>query len=143
MMRIGPESGFEVESVLIRSEADVVLCRKRMRLLAESMGFGLSDVTRIVTSSSELARNVFVHAGGGNMSWAVISENGKSGVELVFTDQGPGIADIERAMEPGFTTARSLGMGLPGVRRLMDEMDILSRPGAGTVVKVRKWLKVK
>lgn len=129
----------------ITSEGDMVTCRKVIRTLATSIGFGMTDVTRIITSVSELARNIYVHSGSdGVMRWRIIQQSGKIGLELVFEDQGIGIANIEQALQSGFTTSsNSLGMGLSGVKRLMDEMDMRSEVGVGTTVKVTKWGRAK
>ncbi|PPD04084.1 MAG: anti-sigma regulatory factor [Methylobacter sp.] len=127
----------------ITSESDIVACRKVIRDLTTQLGFGMTDVTRIVTSVSELARNVYVHAKVGEMRWNSMRSPGKIGIEIIFEDKGPGIADINQALEPGFSTAKSMGMGLPGVKKLMDELEIVSVDGKGTLVKVKKWAKVK
>lgn len=130
-------------SLPISSESDIVACRKLVRDLVSAAGFGVTDVTRIVTSVSELARNIYVYAKRGEMQWTLLQQPGKIGIELMFVDQGPGIADVEQAMQPGYTTAKSLGMGLPGVKRLMDDMEIHSELGMGTTVVIRKWTKSK
>lgn len=128
----------------IGSEGDIVTCRKIVRNVAMSSGFGMTDVTRIVTAVSELARNVYVHAeSDGVMRWNVLRQPGKVGIELVFEDKGKGIPDIEQALEAGFTTANTMGMGLSGVKRLMDEMEITSEVNVGTTVKIVKWGRVK
>ena len=126
----------------IKTENDIAACRKVIRENTTKAGFGVTDVTRIVTAVSELARNVYVHAECGVMRWKFLSQPGKVGIELIFEDQGKGIPDVEQAMMPGFTTARSMGMGLPGVKRLMDEMNISSVVDEGTTVTVRKWTRV-
>jgi serine/threonine-protein kinase RsbT len=123
----------------IAGEHDIVLARNLVRQTATSIGFGFTDVTRIVTAASELARNAFRYAGGGVMRWRELEANGRAGIELTFEDQGPGIPDIELAMQVGFTTSGGLGQGLPGVKRLMNELEIRSEVGKGTVVTVRKW----
>jgi serine/threonine-protein kinase RsbT len=125
--------------VIIRAEIDIVSVRRSVREAALRMGFGPTDVTRIVTAASELARNVFNYAGSGQMTWRWLQEAGRDGLELSFIDQGPGIVDVEAALTPGHTTSRGLGMGLPGSRRLMGELELTSKPGEGTVVTVRKW----
>ncbi len=125
----------------ITSEGDIVAARKVVRETATAMGFGLIDVTRIVTAASELTRNIYLYATSGVMRWRSLRQGGAVGLELAFEDQGPGIADIDKALEPGFTTGRGMGLGLPGAKRLMDEMTIRSSPGHGTLVEVRKWLK--
>lgn len=128
-------------SVSIVSESDIVQARKIVRTLTADVGFGITDVTRIVTAASELARNIFHYAGGGTMTLRTVNANGNGGIELVFEDEGPGIADIDKAMEPGFSTRGGLGMGLPGTKRLMDEMEIQTEVGKGTRITVRKWLR--
>lgn len=127
------------QEVRIVDESHIVTVRKMIREAATSLGFGLTDVTRIVTAGSELARNIFHYAGSGVMRWNEVENGDKIGIELIFEDHGPGIANIEQAMEPGFTTSGGLGMGLPGTQRLMDEMEIQSQVGMGTKVTVRKW----
>jgi len=127
--------------VAIDSEGDIVLARKVVREAATTLGMGLTDVTRIVTASSELARNVFRYAGRGVMHWRIVAANSRRGIELVFEDHGPGITDVDEALTEGFSTSGGMGMGLPGTRRLVDDMSIESDPGKGTVVKVRKWLR--
>jgi serine/threonine-protein kinase RsbT len=125
--------------VRITSEGDIVTARKVVRDAAVALGFGVTDVTRIVTAASELTRNVFRYAGSGTMYWCKVSAGASVGIELRFEDQGPGIPDVERAMEMGYTTSGGLGLGLPGVKRLMDEMEIESAVGKGTRVIVKKW----
>jgi serine/threonine-protein kinase RsbT len=127
--------------VCINSESDIVTARKIVRDAAIAMGFGVTDVTRIVTAASELTRNVFRYAGSGVMHWRTVNAGGAVGLELTFEDHGPGIADVERAMEAGYTTKGGLGLGLPGAKRLMDDMEIESEVGKGTRVTVRKWRK--
>lgn len=127
--------------VCINSESDIVTARKIVRDAAIAMGFGVTDVTRIVTAASELTRNVFRYAGSGVMHWRTVNAGGAVGLELTFEDHGPGIADVERAMEAGYTTKGGLGLGLPGAKRLMDEMEIESEVGKGTRVTVKKWRK--
>jgi serine/threonine-protein kinase RsbT len=127
--------------VTIETEADIVLTRRRVRELATATGFGPTDVTRVVTAASELARNVFQYAGKGSMRWRTIETNGRQGLELQFVDQGPGIPDVNIALQNGYSTGQGLGMGLPGTRRLMDEMEVQSQPGQGTTVTIKKWRK--
>ncbi len=129
--------------ITIRVEGDIVLVRKKIREAAGSVGFGGTDITRIVTAASELARNIFKYAGTGTVVWARAREydRGREGLTIVFKDQGPGISDISQALQSGYTTSNGLGMGLPGSRRLMDEMHIDSGSGIGTTVTVSKWLK--
>lgn len=127
--------------VRIDAEIDIVKVRMNVRDIAYSIGFGVTDVTRIVTASSELSRNIYKFAGKGVMMWRMLKSDGGKGIELVFMDKGPGIPDIAMAMEVGFTTSDGMGLGLPGAKRLMDEMDIQSEAGKGTVVTVKKWLR--
>ena len=128
-------------NVPIKSENDIIAARKAVRDLATRLCFGVTDVTRIVTAASELARNVFLYAGAGVMRWSALDQNRSVGIELTFEDHGPGIPDIELAMKLGYGTSRGLGLGLPGAKRLMDEMEIHSEVGKGTSVTVRKWLR--
>ena len=134
-------NGALLEEVALRTETDIVVVRKSVRESATRLGFGITDVTRIITAASELARNVFLYAGSGVVRCRVLNRSDKVGLELVVEDQGPGIADIEQAMQPGYTTGKGLGLGLPGAKRLMDEMEIESEVGKGTKVTVKKWRK--
>jgi serine/threonine-protein kinase RsbT len=124
----------------IDSDGDLVEARKAVRQATMALGFGVTDVTRIVTAVSELARNILRYAGTGKMCWHSIRRNGCPGIELTFADNGPGISDISLAMQEGYSTSRGLGLGLPGTKRLMDEMSIESAVGKGTTVKICKWL---
>jgi len=129
-----------MEVIDIRTERDVVRARQMARSLAEELGFSLVDKTRIATAVSELARNVFLHGGGGRMEYGVVSEGVKKGIRCVFIDTGPGIPDVNLALQDGFTTTTSgLGQGLPGAKRLMDGMTVESEPGKGTRVEVVTW----
>lgn len=123
----------------IGSYEDIILARQKARAVALEMGFPLLDQTRIVTAVSELARNIVVHAREGTMQMHRVSGS-RNGLRIVFDDKGPGIADVERALNPGFSTAGSLGLGLPGARKLSDSMEIVSAPGKGTTVTIVKWL---
>ncbi len=132
-------SSQQQREVQIRSDNDIVATRRTVRAVAQSLGFGITDVTRIVTATSELARNVVLYAGSGVMRWRELGMNGRVGVELTLEDNGPGIADIEQVMQEGYTTSGGLGLGLPGTKRLMDEFEIASEIGKGTRITVRKW----
>ena len=125
----------------IASEGDLVAARKTARTLAAQSGFGITDTTRIVTATSELARNILTHAGAGLMKWKALDTGAVMGIELIFEDHGLGIPDVELAMQEGFSTGDGLGMGLPGSKRLMDQMEIVSEVGKGTTVIVRKFRK--
>jgi serine/threonine-protein kinase RsbT len=125
--------------VAIDSDQDIVLARQRGRTLAAELGFSAVDGTLIATAISELARNIVAYAKKGEIRLRVIHGSGRRGIEVVASDQGPGIADIRQALRDGFSTSGSLGLGLPGVRRLMDEFEVVSQPGQGTSVTVKKW----
>ena len=125
--------------VPIHSDHDIVTARQRGRALAQQMGFSNSNLTLIATAISELARNILLYAKKGEMTLGVVENDGKSGIAMVAKDDGPGIQDVGRAMEMGYSTSGSLGLGLPGVKRLMDEFEIVSRVGRGTTVTARKW----
>ena len=129
--------------IRIASEGDIVMARRLVRNAATALGFGITDVTRIVTAASELTRNIYHYAGYGVMRWRSLTADDRVGLELTLEDKGPGIPDVAKAMESGFTTRKGLGLGLPGARRLMDEMTIQSQVGSGTTVQVRKWLRRK
>ena len=126
----------------ISRDPDVVLARQQGRALALSLGFSESDPMFVATAISEIARNIVVHAGGrGEIVIRRLDQNGRVGIEVEATDTGPGIANIEQAMQEGFSTVKSLGLGLPGARRLMDEFEITSRVGEGTRIVMRKWAR--
>jgi serine/threonine-protein kinase RsbT len=123
----------------VASDGDVVAVRQRVRALAVESGFSLVDQTKIVTAASELARNTFVHGGGGTVEIELLVEGARRGIRLTFRDHGPGIPDLQAAMRDGFTTGGGLGLGLGGARRLSNEFDIQSTPGDGTVVRITRW----
>jgi serine/threonine-protein kinase RsbT len=128
-------------SAPINNDADIVAARQIGRRLATEAGFSGSELTLIATAISEIARNIVVYAGHGEMTMEVMDRDGRRGVQVVARDQGPGIPDVELAMRDGFSTGRSLGLGLPGARRLMDEFEIVSAPGKGTTITMRKWVR--
>ena len=130
----------EVVRVQIRSDADIVMVRQQARALAKELGFPARDLTLIATALSELARNIVEYARQGEILLNQINHEEHRGLAIIARDNGPGIADIERAMQDGYSTGKGLGMGLPGTRRLMDEFDITSREGIGTTVRVTKWV---
>ncbi|MDO9140358.1 MAG: anti-sigma regulatory factor [Methylobacter sp.] len=125
-------------SVYVAAEFNIAEAARQAKLMASVLGFSSVQSYYIATAASELAANVFIHADGGMFEVSALTD--RPGLELVVSDHGPGIADIEKALQDGYSTAGGLGCGLPGVQRLMDEMDIDSQPGQGTVVRARKWL---
>jgi serine/threonine-protein kinase RsbT len=126
-------------SIAISSEVDVMLARQKGRALAAGLRFSAVDLALIATAISELARNVISYAESGEIVIRRIERDGNCGVEVVVHDRGPGIDNIDRAIQDGYSTSGGLGLGLPGVRRLMDEFEIVSRRGGGTTVTVTKW----
>src|SRR6476646_11717108 len=127
--------------IRIDKEADIVEVRQRARQIAKDLGFDQFEVAALTTASSELSRNVWVHAQKGIARIAVLHNGRKVGLQLEFVDHGPGIADLNRALAGGFSTAKSLGLGLSGTRRLVDEFHIDTEVGRGTKIVVRKWKK--
>lgn len=128
------------ETLRLTSEMDVVLARQAVRAWALEQGFRLIDQTKIVTAASELARNTLIYGGGGSMGLTALRDGLKKGLRLVFEDHGPGIPDVQQALQDGFTTGSGLGMGLGGARRLVSDFDIQSRVGQGTRITVSKWI---
>ena len=123
----------------VSSDLDVVTARHEGRTLAQSMGFSAVEVTLIATAISEIARNIAVYAGSGEVSVGAVMDGDRSGIRIVASDVGPGIPDIEQALRDGYSTGKSLGLGLPGAKRLMDEFEVVSRVGEGTTVTMKKW----
>jgi serine/threonine-protein kinase RsbT len=123
----------------IQKEQDVVLFRNRVKEYAVKIGMGLLNQTKLITAASELVRNMLRYAGGGAVLIEVVTKGRENGVRLTFKDEGPGIKDINLAMKDGFSTGKSLGLGLPGAKRLVSEFDLKSEPGKGTTVMVLKW----
>jgi serine/threonine-protein kinase RsbT len=134
-------AGPEVVRVAILRDADIVAARQCGREMAAGAGISGSDLTLIATAISEVARNILVYAHEGEILLSLEARDGRRGLQVVAADEGPGIADVELAMRDGFSTGHSLGLGLPGARRLMDEFEIVSAPGAGTKVTMRKWAR--
>jgi serine/threonine-protein kinase RsbT len=128
------------QPVMISSAADIVTARQKGRALAMELGFDGSDLTLIATAISEVARNIVDHAEHGEILLVPINNGVKHGLEIVARDQGPGITDVARAMQYGFSTRKGLGVGLPGAKWLMDEFDIDTEVGKGTTVTMKKWL---
>ncbi len=123
----------------ITNDLDIVTARSNARDIAKKLGFSAIDQARIATAVSELARNIFLYAGTGQVTAREVERNSRKGIEFIFQDDGPGIPDIDQVMQDGYTTSRGMGMGLPGARRLMDDFEIRSESGAGTIITCRKW----
>jgi len=120
-------------------EKDVIPFRNRLKEMATKIGMGILNQTKLITAASELARNMLKYAQGGIVNIEVVSKGRENGIRLVFSDNGPGIADIKLAMKDGFSSGKSLGLGLPGTKRLVSEFNIESEVGKGTTVTVIKW----
>ena len=127
------------DSMQIEKEQDVVPFRNRVKEYATKIGMGIVNQTKLITAASELVRNMLKYANGGKVLIEVISQGRDNGIRLTFLDKGPGIQDITLAMKDGFTTGKSLGVGLPGTKRLVNEFDIKSIVGEGTTVCILKW----
>jgi serine/threonine-protein kinase RsbT len=127
------------EKAAIRQSDDVVRVRQLTRSFAVEIGLSLVDQTKIITASSELARNTLDYGGGGEVTAELVEQGGRRGVRLTFEDQGPGIADIEQALKDGFTSGKGMGLGLGGAKRLCNEFTIVSKPGEGTKVSIARW----
>jgi serine/threonine-protein kinase RsbT len=125
--------------VPINSDQDIVAARQKGRSLAAALGFSSGDATLIATAISELARNIVTYAKTGEIQITVINGSARQGIQLVAHDEGPGIPDIPQALRDGFSTSGSLGLGLPGVMRLVDEFEIVSAESSGTTVTAKKW----
>ena len=123
----------------IEKEQDVIPFRNRVKEYAVKIGMSLVNQTKLITAASELVRNMLKYAGGGTALIEVVSDNRNSGIRLLFEDRGPGIKDVSLAMKDGYSTGKSLGLGLPGAKRLVNEFDIKSKPGEGTIVSILKW----
>lgn len=133
---MGPE-----QRVAIASDRDIVTARQEGRRLASTLNFSSSDLTVIAVAISEIARNILSYAGTGEVCFRLVDKNSQRGILIVAQDTGPGIEDVGLALEDGYSTSGSLGLGLPGVRRLMDEFEIRSEVGKGTTVILRKWAR--
>ncbi len=129
----------KTDSVLIQNSNDVVLARQKVRQWASELKFSLVDQTKLVTAASELARNALDHGKGGRMVIEVVESLSKSGLKMVFEDQGPGIPDIQAALRDGFTTGSGMGLGLGGSKRLVNDFSIESEVGKGTCVTAIRW----
>jgi serine/threonine-protein kinase RsbT len=127
--------------LLIGVDGDIVTARQEGKRLAAALSFSPSDLTVIATAISEVARNILSHAGEGRMDIGLVERSGRRGVSIVARDDGPGISDVQLALQDGFSTSGGLGLGLPGARRLMDDFEIQSELGHGTVVTMCKWVR--
>ena len=127
------------ELLPLATEGDVVLMRQTVRERMKQCGFTLVDQTKMVTAASELGRNALIHGGGGSVRIEVLAEGMRTGIRLTFEDHGPGIADLALAMTDGYSTGSGLGLGLGGSKRLVDEFEVRSAPGAGTRITVARW----
>jgi serine/threonine-protein kinase RsbT len=128
-----------VQEMKLTTEDDVIAVRRRVKELAELRKFDTFAIAAITTATSELGRNVLVHGGGGRASIEEVSDGYRVGIRIVFTDSGPGIPDIDRVLAGGYSTARSMGLGLSGSKRLVDSFELESKVGVGTRVTVTKW----
>ncbi len=127
------------ETITISADVDVMLARNKGRELAGAIDITGSDLTLLATAISEIARNIVQYAGRGEIEFRGVEQNGRRGLMIIARDSGPGITNISEAMQDGFSTSRGMGMGLPGARRLMDDFDIISETGKGTIVSMVKW----
>jgi len=128
-----------METLPVRVESDLLLVRQLVRACAIELGFNSFLQTRIVTAASELGRNTLTHGGGGSLQIERVAASGRRGLRLTFDDQGPGIPDLALAMTDGYTTMGGMGLGLGGSKRLVSELEIDSRPGAGTRITATQW----
>lgn len=129
----------EESRIPVNTDTDIVIARQKGRQMAAQLGFSSIDLTLVATAISELARNIVRYAKKGEITLKVVEEGNRRGLSVIAQDEGPGIANIEVAIQTGFSTSGSLGMGLPGVKLLMDEFEIVSKMGEGTTVAVTKW----
>jgi serine/threonine-protein kinase RsbT len=127
------------ETLVLTSEADVVRVRQAVRAAAVGAALSLVDQTKLVTATSELARNTLVYGGGGRVTVSLVDRERRKGVQVAFIDEGPGIPDVDQAMTDGWTSGSGLGLGLSGAKRLVDEFELETAPGEGTTVRVTKW----
>lgn len=127
------------ETLPVRSSEDVVRVRQAVRTRAVALGFSLVDQTKIITAASEIARNTIDYGGGGELRLDCLRAGTRRGLQLVFSDRGPGIPDLAQALTDGFTSGNGLGLGLGGAKRLCNEFDVKSEPGRGTIVTLTRW----
>jgi serine/threonine-protein kinase RsbT len=127
------------DTAALKSPEDVVRLRQLVREWTVQLGFSLVDQTKLVTAASELARNTVIYGGGGTALLEALNDGSRRGLQLTFSDRGPGIADVELALKDGYTTGEGLGLGLGGAKRLVNDFAITSRPGQGTQVRIVRW----
>jgi serine/threonine-protein kinase RsbT len=127
------------ESMQIVKEQDVILFRNRVKEFATKIGMSILNQTKLITAASELVRNMLKYANGGLVTLEIVGKDKATGVKLTFADKGPGIVDVKLAMQDGYSTGKSLGLGLPGAKRLVNEFDIKSEVGKGTTVTIIRW----
>lgn len=135
----GSAAVVRVESLPLHTEQDIVLARQLVRRLTQEVGFGLVDQTKMVTATSELARNAVVYGLGGTMRCELLQDVARQGLRVQFIDEGPGIADLDLALTDGWTSGQGMGLGLSGAKRLVNEFGIETTPGAGTTVTIVRW----
>jgi serine/threonine-protein kinase RsbT len=144
---LGPEDKSKTDApetcIPIASDLDIIRARQTGRTEASKLGFSSTDLTLIATAISELARNIVMYAKKGEIIVQLVRSSERQGIMVIARDKGPGIPDVRQTLQDGYSTSRSLGLGLPGVRRLMDEFEIESEVGQGTVVTIKKWTSVR
>jgi serine/threonine-protein kinase RsbT len=129
----------KTERLTLSDTEDVVKVRQAVRTCAVGLGFSLVDQTKIVTAASEIARNTVIYGGGGWAELEILNRGDRKGLQIVFEDTGPGIADIDKALQDGYTSGNGLGLGLGGAKRLVNDFEISSTPGSGTRIALRRW----
>lgn len=129
----------KTDRVSLNGSEDIVNVRQAVRSRAVELGFSLVDQTKIVTAASEIARNTVIYGGGGWAELEILNRGNRKGLQIVFQDQGPGIADIEKALQDGYTSGNGLGLGLGGAKRLVNDFEISSAPGGGTRIALTRW----
>jgi len=127
------------EVLPVRAEQDIVTVRQRVRAQALALKLSVVDQTKIVTAASELARNLWIYGGGGDVTLTLVTNGVRRGLRIDFVDQGPGIADLEQALRDGYTSGGGMGLGLGGAKRLVNDFEIESAPGKGTRVSITRW----
>jgi serine/threonine-protein kinase RsbT len=129
----------KAETISVRGEQDIVIVRQRVRQMAVSLKLSLVDQTKMVTAASELARNLWIYGGGGEVTLTEVDKGARRGLRVDFADKGPGIPDVEQALRDGYTSGGGMGLGLGGAKRLVNEFEIQTEPGKGTRVSIVRW----